>query len=129
MAASTRSSWMPRSLSCFSTMAARSAANGCVPFPLILFFSMADVHIKPQNAVLVPYSYDGNIFVYVVFHLNYRLCRLREAGDVSKRDVVVDGLLNSDAGAGVIFRANELRINLDAACAKEPLHAIAERCI
>src|SRR5262249_47837422 len=54
------------------------------------FLSFADVHIKAEHTVLIPDRYDGNILVNVVFQLNYRLRRLREAGGISKSHVVVD---------------------------------------
>lgn len=63
----------------------------------------SDAHIKSEHPVLIPDSYDGNIFVDVVFHLHHRFRRLREAGDVRESDVVIDGLLNSDARAGIVF--------------------------
>src|ERR1051325_3973231 len=129
MAASTRSSWMPRWRSCCSTMVQRSAANGSAPLPLITsLMAPPDVHIKSQHAVLVSHSYDGDIFINVVFHLDHRLRRLREAGDVSEGDVVVDLLFNGHASAWVVFRADELRIDGDAAASgKKPLYAVTER--
>src|SRR5438270_123473 len=128
MAASTRSSWMPRWRSCRSTMEKRSVENGSAPLPLIRsLFAPPDVHIKSQHAVLVSHSYDGDILINVVFHLDHRLRRLREAGDVSKGDVVVDLLFNGHARAWVIFRADELRIDgHTAAAGKEPLHPVTE---
>src|SRR5215475_3344919 len=87
----------------------------------------ANAYIEPEHAVLVPHGYDGDILVNVVFHLDHRLRRLREAGAVSESNVVVDGLLNGDARAWVIFRADELRINRNAAAAEEPLHPVRER--
>ena len=91
--------------------------------------SLANMDVKTQHAVLVPHGHDGNVLINVVFHLNHRLSGLGQAGDVGECDIVVDLLFNGDARAGVVFRAYKLRINLDPAGAKEPLHAVTERGI
>src|SRR5579859_5032284 len=96
-------------------------------YHVFLLLAAPDVHVKSEHAILVSYRYDGDVLVDVVSHLDHRLRRLGEAGDVGKGQVVVDLLFNGDAGAGVIFRADELRIDSDAAAAgEEPLHAVAE---
>src|SRR5579859_2526248 len=96
-------------------------------YHVFLLLAAPDVHVKSEHAILVSYRYDGDVLVDVVFHLDHRLRRLREAGDVGKGQVVIDLLFNGNAGAGVIFRADELWIDGDAATTgKEPLHAVAE---
>src|SRR5215510_12723372 len=108
MAASRRSSWIPRWRSCCSTMANRSAANGSAPLLCISsLLPPPDMNVKPQHTVLIPDRYDGDVLVNVVFHLNHRLRRLGEAGDIGKSNIVVDLLLNRYARARVVFRADE----------------------
>src|SRR6476646_182602 len=90
---------------------------------------MPDMNIKAQHAVLVPYTYDGDILIDVVFYLNNRFSGLSQACGVGHGNVVADLLLQSNSRAGVVGRAYIQRINLDAAGAKEPLDTVTHRGI
>src|SRR5438309_5576885 len=89
-------------------------------------FPPAYVDVKTQYPILVSHGYNRYILINIVFHLNHRLSRLRKAGDVSKRNVIADLLFNGHASAGIVFRANKLRIDFYPARPKEPLHAVTE---
>src|SRR6478672_2668301 len=89
-------------------------------------FVPAYVDVKAQHPVLVTHRYDRDVLINIVFHLNHRLSGLREAGDVSKSNVIADLLFNRHARAGIVFRADKLWINFYPARAKKPLYAVTE---
>src|SRR5260221_13495344 len=117
---------MPRWRNCDSTMETRCDRNGSSVLRACSLLALADMNVKADDSVLIAHGHHGDIFINVVFQLDHSLRRLREAGDVGESDVVVDLLLDGDPRAGVIFRADELWIDLDAAGAGKPLHAVTE---
>src|SRR5258708_14475469 len=125
MAASTRSSKMPRLRSCSSTIARRCAAKGFSDDPSIdLLLSFFDAQIEAQYTVLVAHRHDGNAASHADFRLNDLLLgRWRQVSDVGEGDVVFDLLLDRDPGAeDVVGAADLLRVDLHASHAEQFLH-------
>src|SRR5438552_12057389 len=95
----------------------------------ILFLLAADADVEADDTVLVAGADHGNVPRKEVLPLNDLLRALRDIGAVGERDVVGELLLDGDlrtAGGGVGLGGQALRVDLDAADAKEFLHAAAE---
>ena len=93
-----------------------------------LLLLAADSNIEADYAVLVAGSDRRNVAREVILALNDLLRALRDIGAVSQRDVIGKLLLNGDLGSsgrGIGFRGQALRIDLDAAGAKQLLDTAA----
>ncbi len=95
----------------------------------ILFLPLPHPHVETDYTILVPQPHDGNATRDVVLHLDKLLRRAGDVGGVGERQIIFHLLLNGDCrtrlgGRGLGGKA--LRIDLDAADAKQFLHPVAD---